>query len=52
MFYQKYGDEMMIQEIPMRTCTESDFAEFYPVEVASKNRLERLKDKQTLLCLD
>ena len=52
MFYQMLGGEMTIQEIPMRTCTESDFAEFYPVDVTSESRLERLKDKQTLLCLD
>ena len=39
-------------EIPMRTCTDDDYEEYYPVEKSSKNRLDSLKAKKALICLD
>ena len=38
--------------LKFHTCTEEDFAEFYPVAKRSEKRLSELKKNDALICLD
>ena len=39
-------------EVEIYTCAEKDFERFYTVDSRSASRLQRLKDKKSLLCID
>ena len=55
--FRKYGkrDGVWYQELlPYHVCTEEDYAEFYPVEINSANKLKSIKEDpiRGMLCLD
>ena len=51
-YYKSEGGERTKSEIPMHTCTEDDYSQFYTVNIASKKRLENLKNQKAFMCLD
>ena len=36
----------------MHVCNDDDYEQFYPVEKSSRNRLDKLKAKKALMCLE
>ena len=44
--------ERMLTELPIKRYTEADLSKFWPVAQAEKSRLEMLKKKNSLFCMD
>ena len=46
------ADEQTFSEVPMHTCTEDDFAKFYPPDDHSEQQVQEMRDFGAFQCVD